>query len=79
MWWYVMHTQMGMLCVSREITPFWYGIHTFVLTVQERREKALTAFDICVDSLSKRRVSLVTCAVNSSVAGVSDDNGCMGW
>ena len=25
--------KMGMLSVSREITPFWYEIHTFVLTV----------------------------------------------
>ena len=27
--------KMGMLCVSREITPFWYEIHTFVLTVND--------------------------------------------
>ena len=27
---------MGMLSVSREITPFWYEIHTFVLTVHDR-------------------------------------------
>ena len=25
--------KMGILSVSREITPFWYEIHTFVLTV----------------------------------------------
>ena len=25
--------KMGMLSVSREITPFWYEMHTFVLTV----------------------------------------------
>ena len=29
--------KMGMLSVSREITPFWYEIHTFVLTVCHRR------------------------------------------
>ena len=26
-----MHTNFGMLGVSREITPFWYEMHTFVI------------------------------------------------
>ena len=65
----------GMLGVSRETTPFWYEIHTFVLTVQGKTVLAVT---ITAKSNKMQRFSFVSlypsCKLTKTVYGGSQNS-----